>query len=372
MECANSKLPLFRKYPRLRDHLAHVPLGSFPTPVEKLTKLGDLIGVKNLYVKRDDRSGSIYGGNKVRKLEFLLADAVIGKAKRITTFGFAGSNHTLATAIYARELGLETTAMLLAQENARYVGENLLSSRYFNAELLHYEKILSLSLAVIGKYIAGKFNRTSAPFFIPAGGSAPRGIVGYVNAVFELGAQIASGEMPEPDLIYAPLGSMGTVIGIAIGIRAAGLKSRVIGVRVIEERMAGERKLRRLFRQTCSLLRRADPDFPEIKFLPALLHVENGQLGGGYARCTESAERATKLAMENAGLKLNGTYSAKAFAALLADAEKNLIGDKTVLFWNTYNSRDLSAFASQVDYRDLPGDFHRYFTKEVQTFAGSD
>src|SRR6266581_738013 len=114
-------LPLFKAYPQLEQQLPHVSLGNFQTPVEKLTPVGDEIGLYSLYIKRDDLSGGVYGGNKVRKLEFLLADA-----KEVITFGFAGSNHALSTAIYGRQLGLKSTSMLMPQVNAHYVRRNLL------------------------------------------------------------------------------------------------------------------------------------------------------------------------------------------------------------------------------------------------------
>ena len=367
-------LPLFKDYPRLAGRLPHVSLGRFPTPVEKLERAGNAIRLTDLYIKRDDLSGVVYGGNKVRKLEFLLADALRRNAKEVITFGFAGSNHALATALYANRLGLGSTSLLLPQVNAHYVRRNLLASHYFKADLRYYENWTLLGLGLLRKLLRGRMKRGTFPLLIPAGGTCSRGIAGYVNAALELKEQIVAGAMPEPDIIYVPLGSMGTAVGLTLGLKAAGLKCRIIAIRVIEERFANAKKMAHLSQTTVSFLRKLDPTFP----LPDLGErdwiVRDDCLGSGYACFTERAMKAAALLKEKAGIILNGTYSAKAFSALLDDAETQTLKGKTVLFWNTYNSRDISTFAAAVDYHQLPEALHRYFEEDVQTLdrAGFD
>ena len=114
-------IELFKNYPLLKEKLPYISLGNFPTPVEKLEKMGSKLGLDNLYIKRDDISGTTYGGNKVRKLEFVLGQALKSGVKEVMTFGFAGSNHALATAVYANKLGLRSISMLFPQPNAYYV-----------------------------------------------------------------------------------------------------------------------------------------------------------------------------------------------------------------------------------------------------------
>lgn len=360
------RLPLFELFPRLEQRLPHVSLGTFPTPVHKLLNLGKNLGLDKLYIKRDDLSGTVYGGNKVRKLEFLLGEALQANAKEVMTAGFAGSNHALATAIYAQKVGLRSTSMLMPQINAGYVRRNLLASYTYQARLCHYKNLGHLCLGVTGQQVRGIIKNRTLPRFIPAGGSSPIGLVGYVNAAFELRDQIVAGEIPEPDLIYVPLGSMGTASGLMLGLKAAGLKTRVIPVRVIEERMASPKRMLRLIRQTGRLLSKADPIFPHVTISEADLSIRNDCLGEGYARFTEKAVKAADLMRAKAGIVMNGAYSAKAFSALLDDAERGLLEGKTVLFWNTYNSRDLSAAIADVDYHQLPRPFHRYFEEDVQ------
>jgi D-cysteine desulfhydrase len=367
-------LPLFKDYPRLAGQLPHVSLGRFPTPVEKLEQVGNAIGLNHLYIKRDDLSGAVYGGNKVRKLEFLLGDALRRNAKEVITFGFAGSNHALATALYANQLGLGSTSLLLPQVNAHYVRRNLLASHYFKADLRFYKNWTMLGLGLFSQLLRRRVKRGKFPRVIPGGGSCPLGVCGYVNAALELKEQIAAGELPEPDFIYVPLGSMGTAVGLTLGLKAAGLKCRIIAVRVIEKRLANAKTMARLFQDTASFLRKLDPAFPNLLLHEVDWTIRDDCLGSGYARFTEKAMKAASLMRERAGIILNGTYSAKAFSALLEDAEKQVLKGKTVLFWNTYNSRDLSKFAAEVDCHQLPKAFHRYFEEDVQPLdrAGFD
>src|SRR4030042_4466207 len=126
-------IPLFKHHPLLKDKLPYISLGEFPTPVQKLNQVGKTLGLDQLYVKRDDLRSKLCGGSKVRKLEYLLGQALRTQVKTVLTFGNAGSNHALATAIYAKRLGLKCISMLLPQPNASFVRTNLLMGYYFGA-----------------------------------------------------------------------------------------------------------------------------------------------------------------------------------------------------------------------------------------------
>lgn len=385
MEKAAESIPLFREYPALGERLPRVPLGTLPTPVEKLDATGRELGLERLYIKRDDLSGDVYGGNKVRKLEFLLGDALRSGKKEVLTMGFAGSNHATATAIYAGKLGLKCISMLMPQMNAHYLRRNLLAGCSANAELCLCSQ-LTIGARIGWKMLCGLARHGVFPKYIPGGGSSPLGIVGYVNAAFELKDQIDAGLMPPPDFIYVPMGSMGTAAGLTIGLRAAGLDARVVAVRVIEKIHANESKLLSLIKTTACYLRRNDASFPGFDFKRDDFNVRDEFIGEGYAHFTEDGAAAARLMRETAGIPVNGSYSAKAFAALVADARKRrspdrqnkysanqetaapdfTLADKTVLFWNTFNSRDLTSLIEKVDYRSLPHGFHQYFETDVQ------
>jgi len=358
-------LSLFRRYPVLGEELPYVSLGDFPTPVERLERLGKAIGVGNLYVKRDDVSGVLYGGNKVRKLEFLLGRALGEGRREVLTFGAAGSNHALATAVYAKRVGLGCISMLLPQPNAHYVRKNLLMAHRSGAELHHYSDRRSLAAGTA--YHIGKRRKRegNVPAVIPFGGTSPLGTVGFVNAAFELEEQVADGRLPEPDYIYVTLGSMGTAVGLALGLRAAGLRSEIVAVRVVDVKVADESKCSDLFLETGTLLRSKEPSFP-VCDIAGCLRIRHEFFGGRYALYTREGMDAVRLMMRTEGIELDGTYTGKTLAALLHDAERGVLRGKTVLFWNTLNSRDFSDSIRGMDYRALPRPFHRYFEEEVQ------
>lgn len=361
---SNRVIPLFSQYPLLGEKLPYIPLGEFPTPVERLHRLGQDIGVEHLYMKRDDLSGKSYGGNKVRKLEFLLGRA--RRAKGVLTFGYAGSNHALATAIYTQQLGLKSISMLMPQPNAHYVRRNLLMGYHCGAELHQYRNQFLIAIGTICQLLCKKLRHGYFPQLIAPGGSSPLGVTGFVNAALELKQQVTGGEIPEPDLIYVALGSMGTAVGLILGLKVADLNSRVVSVRVIDERFASARKMVRLFHKTNAFLHLLDTTFPKFHFRAADIDIRYDFFGEQYGLFTEEGMAAVARMEKTEGLKLDGTYTGKALAALIHDAEKQVLRGKRVLFWNTYNSRDFSDIIDGIDYHQLPRCFHRYFEEDVQ------
>jgi 1-aminocyclopropane-1-carboxylate deaminase/D-cysteine desulfhydrase-like pyridoxal-dependent ACC family enzyme len=366
-------IPLFERYPFLQKKLPYISLCEFPTPVQKLDQLGNKLGIGQLYIKRDDLSGRLYGGNKPRKLEFILGDALHSKKKELITFGAAGSNHALATAIYARQIGLTSISMLMPQPNARYVQRNLLMSHSCRAELhlcgaeLDSFKNMPLAyLATTYQLLKCRIRRGRFPQLIPAGGSSPLGITGFVNAALELQKQIAVGEIPEPDYIYVACGTMGTASGLTLGLKAADLKSRIVSVQVTNEKFANVKGMLRLIKKTNSLLHSRDESFRLFDFSPSDIDIRQNYFGRQYALFTDKGMDAVSLMKEWEGIKLDGTYTGKTLAALIDDAIKGKLRDSVVLFWNTLNSRDFSDTISLMDYHNLPKEFHSYFEKEVQ------
>lgn len=348
-------LPLFRAHPALRDSLPHLALGDFPTPVARLTELGEHLGIGALYVKRDDISGSPYGGGKTRKLEFLLGDARRTNARTIVTFGGAGSNHGVATAAYARRLGFKALLLLLPEPGTDHVRENLLLDLHFGAELRLSPRRDQAEAAA--RRFAAHVAPGSEPYLIARGGTSWLGNAGYVNAAFELKAQIDAGAMPEPDFLYIAMGTMGSVVGLSLGLKAAGLETRVVAVRASSPDTSSEARLRAALAETSDALRQRDPTFPRLSFEDAGISIAGGYLGAGYASPTRKSGDAIAVAHLRGGLGLEHTYTGKAFAALVDDAPK--LSDKVVLFWNTHNSRVIDA--SGVDWRDLPRELHFYF-----------
>ena len=363
-------IPLFENYQLLGQKLPYVSLGDFPTPVQKLGPLGKQLGLDNLFIKRDDLTGRVYGGNKIRKLEFLLGDALRSGVKEVLTFGAAGSNHALATTIYARQMGLKSISMLIPQPNADYVRRNLLMSYHYGAELHLYSPNRFIKVtatpAVIYQLLRHGLKEGHWPRVIPMGGSSPLGAVGYVNAAFELNDQIMRGEILEPDYIYIASGSMGTAAGLLLGLRTLNSKTKVVAVRVNSERFVNVKGLIKLIYKTNSLLSSMDPSFPNFDFRDTDVEIRQGFFGNQYALSTEAGMEAMSLMNRYGAIKLDGTYTGKTFAALIDDAKKLNLRNKVILFWNTYNSVDFSEIIAAIDYHVLPQSFHRYFEEEVQ------
>jgi len=362
-------LALFRRFPGLASKLDYVSLGRFPTAVHLLPNVCRETGHRHLYIKRDDQSGIDYGGNKVRKLEFLLGRAKASRTRCVLTGGFAGSNHALATAVYAHRLGIDCVSMLLPQPNALYVRRNLLHAHACKAELHQFPTMKRLMWGILRQYAGRVLGSGRVPMIIPPGGSSALGTVGYVNAALELQEQIAAGMLPVPNRIYVAWGTGGTVVGLLVGLKCAGIESTVVGVRVTDSQYANPRKLDALVCKTSKLLRSAEPSFPEVRLADCRFEARHEAFGGGYARFTQPGLAAVELLHRAESIDLDGTYTGKASSLLLADLQRSERSGEVVLFWNTYNSEPPKAPLATADYRKLPKEFHHYFETPTQDVA---
>ena len=237
----------------LETKVRRVPLGTFPTPVHKLEHLG----IDNLWIKRDDLSSTVYGGNKVRKLEFILGDTQQKKKKQLITMGGIGTNHGLATAIFCKQLNIDCALLLFWQPVTKNVQQNLRLFQKYNAKLFYNRSIWKTIFA----FYLFKRLRYPAAYFLDAGGSNTLGTIGVVNAVFELKEQIDNGEIPEPGAIICPAATCGTLAGLALGVQLAGLKSEIIGIRVTFSHLGPfhvctPRKIKRMMKQGYAYLKR--------------------------------------------------------------------------------------------------------------------
>lgn len=345
--------PLLARYPALAGALPWMDLGGLPTPVSHQERLGRHLGIGALYVKHDDRAGETYGGSKARKLEHLLAEAVRLGARTVLTFGGVGSNHALATAVQAERLGLGCRLLLLPERPSEHAREHLLAEHRLGCE---QHRARGVDRDEARRVLGARFERES-PYVIPAGGTSPLGNAGYVNAALELAEQCAAGELPVPDLLYVAAGTTGTAAGLYVGLRAAGLPTRLVAVRASNPGTGSLRHLRGEIEATAQYLRGLDPSFPEVEITSELLHLEHGAAGPGYAIPTPEGERATELARELAAIELDPTYTAKSFAGLIAHAPR--LTDRAVLFWNTFDPRHVSP--GDVEPEDLPRAFRGYF-----------
>lgn len=341
------KKPLHQQFPQLT--LSYTPLITGSSELMQTTS--------ELWVKDDSRLAVKYGGNKVRKLEYLFADAQRQGAKNIFSFGFTGSNFATASAIFAQQLGLSATSMLLPQLNEPYVSKNLRASAASGAELVQRPNTFLLALTVIGRHLKTRLTTGRAPYWFPAGGSKPVGVVGFVNAAFELAAQWPQRKPPEK--VYIAVGSMGSAVGLAIGFALMGWPTQVEAIRVIESRYANPKAAKKLTRQVLKLLDQQRLPIPALDKVMQAIQFRDDFFGGAYGKVTDPALAAVHAAAEE-NLQLDTTYSGKAFAAALSDVQQQKAEAGRCVFWNTHNGVCIDALANSVDNAKLPAALQPY------------
>ena len=355
MNEVEQKPPIFRKYPKLEAHIPWVKFLPDYTPIEQMFELQGQLGIDSLWVKRDDITTTFYGGNKPRKLEFILADAKEKGCKKVMTVGGFGSNFCVANAVMCSKLGLKAIAVIGDQPMADYVKKNLLLNLYYENELIFIRK---RSRTKWIKFYKRLFDKKTYFMLVP-GGSVPLGTLGFVNAAFELKEQIENTELPEPDHIFIPSGSAGSVAGLALGLKLSKLKSKVHAVQVAS--FAELNDIIQLAQDTWKLMKKFDETLPRVTIDNIIEETE--YFGKGYAEPTEEGIEAIEIYKQTENILLETTYSGKAFAAFLGfirDNKKELKG-RTLLFWNTYNSIDVTDKIRDMDYRNLPKKLHWIF-----------
>jgi D-cysteine desulfhydrase len=343
---------LLRRFSQCAPALPYVRLCDLPTPVVRAEKLELETGTGPLYVKRDDASALPYGGNKPRKLEWVLGSAQAQGRSRVMTFGGLGTNHGLATALYAVPLGFACDLVLVDQPIDDKVRVRLREMHAAGARLQHGRTVAGTALRAVRNLA-----RHPRTLILPAGGSSPLGVLGFVDAGLELGEQIGRGELPEPARVYVPLGTGGTVAGLAAGFALAGVRARVVGVLVTDILPPTTRRLDRMARRALRRLARAgapvEPDSIELD-----VEIETGHVGGGYGHPTETSRTACALAERLEGLHLDTTYTGKTLGALLARERGEGV---PVLFWNTYSGR--APGLPLPDPSGLPAEFRTFFER---------
>lgn len=346
----------------LNDRAPGVPwigLAHCPTPVQQLN--WPLATKTAVWAKRDDLTSPLYGGNKVRKLEYLFGQALAENRTTVLTFGAVGSNHVLATARHAASVGLTCIAILSRQVSTPFLPANLAAMIRAGAVLRscpHFSDIGDAARSEIETWSSAHGDR---PMLIPPGGSSATGALGYVNAAFEIDLQIKHGLMPEPDAIYMALGTMGSVVGLGLGLAAAGRRCRIVAVKVVHDMVANVELLRDLWGKTNESLRHLIPGFPAIDLDDRRVEVREQYFGDAYAVPTPEGLTAIEKAAR-AGLRLEPTYTGKTMAALIDDAAR--VGkDRNLLFWNTANSRPLAP-ASGVNTDGIDEELRAYLQSD--------
>ena len=312
------------------DRLPRIPLVEKATPVRKLAKA---FPGREVWLKDDSHSHPIYGGNKPRKLEYLLA-RIKDKKQSVVTFGFESSNHAVASVYHCSQHGIPCHLVLvrgpdgMAPSDEKLKASKLALMRSLAASIETVETYTQAARVGTRKWLLG----LGKIRLIPPGGSNALGTLGYVRAAVELAEQIERGELPMPKAVYVPLGTAGTAVGLASGLAAAGLPTKVIAVKVVPGKINELPRLRWLARQVGKLAR----ELPRESLTLANLAIETSALGAGYGMPTDDGLRAVERWATVENVKLEPTYSGKAAAVLERQVASGEVSSP-VLFWLTYS-----------------------------------
>ena len=349
---------LRERFPILGKKLPRANFAALPTPI-KNHDVNVASGTRSLAVKYDNLTGVLYGGNKVRKLEYIFPRATEKHKLRIATFGAVGSNHALATALYAKKAGFECTCFLSHQAKSPLIAATLNSHIENGTELIRYGGAYSTRINTLRQNLWGRH-----AWVIPMGGSSWLGTMGFVAAGLELAAQISNEEISAPDKLYVGAGTMGTAVGIAIGLAAANIKTEVNAVRVSDVSIMNATAMQLLLEKTVTMMHRLDNSVPKDLAARTNIRIRNEFFDPGYAQGTTDTENAIVFAQHALNLKLETTYTGKAMAALLSDIRESENTDLNLLYWHTYNSAPLAVPTDRpLDDGAIPTEFLKYFDK---------
>ena len=327
----------FSQFPR-------VSLCHQPTPIEPMPRLSAHLGGPNLFIKRDDCTGLATGGNKTRKLEFLVGEALDAKADMLVTQGAVQSNHVRQTAAAAAKFGLKCHVLLerrVPGRDASYEQTgNVLLDALFGAT--HEFRPPDLDMNAEAEAVTEKLKSEGhRPYFIPGGGSNPTGAMGYANCAQEIADQARSGS-DTFDWLVMGTGSTGTQAGLVAGFHAIGYDLPVMGVSVRQPR---ERQMKAVHGLTQRSLEKLGA--PEISLSKIL--VDDGYVGDGYGLPTPGTLEAIRLTAQTEGVLLDPVYSAKGMAGLIGMVRDGFFKPtESVLFLHTGGATALFAYQDQL------------------------
>ena len=319
------------KFPRIR-------LGHFPTPIESLQNITKDLGGPEIFIKRDDCTGLATGGNKTRKLEFIMPDAIKNKADLVVTVGAIQSNHARQTAAACAILGIKCLIVLeqrLANAPESYMNSgNIFLNKIFGAEMILCPT--NKNVEELAEEIMDDRKRQGVnPYFIPVGGSNHLGELGYIECMREIIEQ--DSEKLFTHIILAT-GSGGTHAGLITGKTHYQSDIEIIGISIKDKKLDQEEKVFRLAKNSC--------DFIQCKSLDRKnVIVEDAYVGEGYAIPTEGMKKALKLMARKEAILLDPVYSGKAFDGLIDLVKKDYFKDSDkILFIHTGGSAAIPAY----------------------------
>ncbi len=324
------------------ETLPRFSLAHLPTPLEELPALSRQLTGPEILIKRDDQTGLALGGNKTRKLEFLLGDALQQGADTLVTLGAAQSNHCRQTAAAAAKAGMRCE-LILNGKRPEIANGNLLLNEILGAECHWIER--SQRAAKLSELDSQLRAQGRKPYLIPVGGSNGVGATGYVVAMQELMVQLRARQHPVDHLVFGT-SSGGTQAGIVLGARIAGYTGRLHGLSIDKndpEHFAYEAEVAQIANDCATYI--GSP----LRVTPAEVSVIYGYKGEGYGVVGNLEREAIRLLARSEGIVLDPVYAGRAFGALVDLIRKGVfIKGETVLFWHTGGSPALFAYAREL------------------------
>jgi D-cysteine desulfhydrase family pyridoxal phosphate-dependent enzyme len=340
-----------------------IRFAHLPTPVEFLPRLSEYLGGVKIYIKRDDQTGLALGGNKTRKLEYLIADAQSKNAKMLITAGAAQSNHCRQTAAAAAKFGFECILVLTAEgiktkmaTEMHTTGEkpmdakvhstpngNLLLDQLFGAQIVWAEP--NQREVVLQDTFTRAEQQGKHPYLIPYGGSNPIGAMGYLTAMKELMEQIHSSAMPEYlNWIVFPSSSGGTQAGLTLGASLFGYQEKILGISVDEPEAVLKERVAKLATLSSKFAGTG------YSFSPNEIFVDDHYLGKGYGVMGKQEQEAIQLFARYEGILLDPVYTGRAAAGLIDLVRNGFFSpEQVILFWHTGGTPALFAHRYQSD-----------------------
>ncbi len=305
------------------------PLAILPTPLVEAPNLSKALGGPRILIKRDDMTGFGFGGNKIRNLEFYLADAVAKGCDVIVTGGGPQSNHIRATAAAARVAGMSAVAVMHGSPPAESQG-NLLLDRILNVDLYFTDDPDRSLVDLKIKEVSEELERSgSRPYVIPRGGATALGACGYVLCLNEMNEQSAALGL-QPNWIVLATASCGTQAGLLAGVKIYGSPIQLLGITVSRPVPECRDRIADIARETSTLLG------CHIDLLPQDIMINGSSIGPGYGIPTPECIDAIRLLARTEGLFFDPTYTGKALAGLISEIVDGRLGpEDTVLFLHT-------------------------------------
>ena len=328
---ANRSRPLlFDELPDLAKRTPWTPLAYVPTAVEPCSAICTWLGRRDgVFMKRDDLISPLYGGNKVRRYEYLLAEARARNARRIVTVGGLASTQAMATTLFGRALGFEVCVVLFDQPVTRFARDSVRGFVANGADVVY-----GGGYVMTGLRAWRAMQRGSDNYFIMAGAAGPLANLGYVDAMLELAKQVERGEMPRPDVIVLPTGSSGTLAALALGAAHLGWDTEIIGVRITSAVVCNRLTVGGIIRSTDRHLAARDHRWKPMR---DRVHYSlyGDVVGAGYGHPTPAALEGAAQNEVLIGAPGEVTYSGKALAGMRALLREPRHRGKVFLVWNT-------------------------------------